>query len=64
LETYRNYIIRKTDPVPPIPGWEQFKFSFTHKDYDGDCDPRHGHGPTVMDCKRQINEAIEDDGDQ
>lgn len=60
METYRGFIISKTDPVPPIPGWEEFKFSYVHKDYDGEGDPRHGHAQTVMACKQEIDDLLDE----
>jgi hypothetical protein len=63
METYRGFIIKLTDPVPPIPNWQQFKFEYTHRDYDGAEDARdnrHGFGPTVMDCKRQIDDLLDE----
>lgn len=63
METYRGFEISKNQMVPPIPGWQQFEFVFTHRDYDGAPDAndnRHGHGPTVMACKREIDELLDD----
>lgn len=51
-EEYRNYTIWY-DP-PPIP-LRKFDWHFTHVDYDLG-DPRHGDGPSVEDCKAQIDE--------
>lgn len=57
---YRDFEI--TNICPPIPtrscDWE-----FAHVEYDGPEDNRIGHGPTVEDCKRQIDEWYEEEGD-
>lgn len=61
--TYRGYIIEPTDPVPPIPTWRQFAWSFVHPDFDGaddSRDPRCGHAASPEDCKSEID-WIEDD---
>lgn len=53
---YRDYDIYPTDPVPPIPGWQQFAWTFAHKDYDGPEDGRCGHAPGLAECKAEIDE--------
>jgi hypothetical protein len=56
METYRGFVIKRTDPVPPIPGWEKFKFQFGRPDDDG----RVWHAETVMQCKHEIDEMLEE----
>lgn len=56
-ETYKGYIIERSDFQD-----QRHKFAFRHNDYDGAEDAgdyRSGLGPTVMDCKRQIEEIEE-----
>jgi hypothetical protein len=62
METYRDFIISRTDPVPPIPGWQKFKFQYVHKNYDGapdSGDHRAGNAPTIDACKREIDELLD-----
>ncbi len=50
---YRDFVIHFD--APPIPvrccDWH-----FYHKDYDGPEDNRHGDGPSLEDCKAQIDD--------
>lgn len=48
------------DP-PPIPT-RNCDYHFTHDDYDGEGDPRHGHAASVADAVSEIN-CIEDEED-
>jgi hypothetical protein len=56
---YRDFeISRDLWSIAPDSDWE-----FSHKDYDGAPDAndnRAGHGPTLDDCKAQIDEMLED----
>lgn len=52
---YKNYSI--TFVRPPIPASCGMDYSFQHEDFDVD-DNRCGSGPTVEDCKEQIDEQI------
>jgi len=52
-ETYRDFIIHYV--YPPIP-CRSMDWGFYHKDYDGEGDRRHGNGPSVEDCKAQIDD--------
>jgi len=64
METYRDFIISRTDPVPPIPGWQAMAFTYVHKDYDGTedgNDNRLGFAATVMACKAEIDELLDDE---
>lgn len=62
-ERYRGYTIY-FDP-PPIPG-RACDWRFVHDDYDAEvfsdgsvsADPRAGDGPSLEDCKRQIDDQI------
>ena len=57
---YRSYTIR-FDP-PPIPD-RNHDWQCSHDDYDGAPDSMDGRcfsGPTVQDCKDQIDEWEED----
>ena len=59
-EMYRHFIIRY-DP-PPI-GSRGADWQFVHEDYDGaedSGDHRCGYGSSEEDCRRQIDEMIED----
>ena len=53
---YRGYTIY-WDPKP-VPG--NIHWSFVHKDYDGEDDPRHGYAGSIEDAKEQIDEQCED----
>lgn len=55
---YRDWLIYLNDYVGP--GDHLCAFVFTHKDYDGPEDNRHGHAATVEACKREID-CIEDE---
>ena len=37
------------------------RFEFSHEDYDGPGDNRHGYGATAADCIERIEEQIEDE---
>lgn len=50
---YRGYVI-EYDP-PPIPG-PTFDWQYTHKDYDGPEDKRHGYSASVEACKAEIDD--------
>ena len=54
--TYRGYIIAY-DP-PPI-GTRAMDWQFAHEDYDGPEDSRCGAGPSLEDCKAQIDDMEE-----
>lgn len=51
---YRNYNIPFV--CPPI-GCRDMDYHFHHEDFDLD-DDRCGSGPSVEDCKKQIDEQI------
>jgi hypothetical protein len=53
---YKDYRIYESDCGPRIA-----RFSFVHKDYDGDDDKRCGYGFTVSDCKNEIDEITDDE---
>ena len=54
---YRDFeISRNPYSRPPC----SVDWQFVHKDYDGPEDRRFGHGPTLDDCKEQIDEMLED----
>lgn len=61
--TYRDYTIERTSPVPPIPQWRDYQWTYTHKDYGGPGDRRNGMAPSVEECMRQIDELIEDESE-
>lgn len=49
------------------PGWHwMLSYAFVHDDYDGEGDPRHGHGATVEACQREIDqiEAIREEDER
>lgn len=54
---YRNCHIYY-DP-PPIPT-RAHDWHWYHDEYDGPGDRRCGSGPSVEDCKAQIDEALDD----
>jgi len=54
---YRGYNI--TFVRPPIPAFCGMDYGFQHDELDLD-DPRYGNGPSVEDCKKQIDEQIEE----
>lgn len=61
--THRGYGI-SYDP-PPIPD-RRYDWAFAHDDYDGapdSGDMRCGVGPSIEDCKRQIDELEGGNGD-
>jgi hypothetical protein len=52
-----KWTIYPTDPLPPIPTWRQFAWSYVHEDYDGaeDAgDSRFGYAPTPEACIAEI----------
>lgn len=54
-EMYRDYhIIFERPPIPASCGMD---YSFQHKDFDLG-DNRCGSGPSIQDCKDQIDEQI------
>lgn len=57
---YRDFEIRKTDPVPPIPTWQSFAWTYCHIDYDGPEDSRIGCCASPEACKAEIDEWHED----
>lgn len=60
---YRGYIIHPNYCATAIPKSCGADWMFSHKDYDLD-DNRIGYGPNIDDCKRQIDEMIEEEGDE
>jgi hypothetical protein len=49
--------------LSPLPSSAGTDWAFYHDDYDGaeDAnDPRHGYGPTIEDCKAQIDDMEAD----
>lgn len=52
---YRKYRICPTDPVPPIPTWRKFQWSYAHDDYDGPGDNRCGHCESIEACIEEID---------
>ncbi|WP_300573501.1 hypothetical protein [Phenylobacterium sp.] len=52
---YGDWTIRPTDPVPPIPGWQKFAWTYAHKDYDGPEDGRCGCAESPDACKAEID---------
>ncbi|MDP1873686.1 hypothetical protein [Phenylobacterium sp.] len=56
METYRDWIIHPTDPVPPILGWQRFAWTYTHKDYDGPEDNRCGCAESPEACRDAIDD--------
>ena len=57
MTEYRDY--RITLYVKPSP-FRGLDYDFAHKDYDGPEDRRCGNGASIEDCKRQIDELIDD----
>lgn len=55
VTTYRDFEIRLTGYRHP--SWSRFEF--THIEFDGPEDNRHGHGESLMDCLEQIDEIID-----
>lgn len=51
-----DWLIYPTDPLPPIPQWRLFAWTFAHRDYDGEGDSRCGHAPSPADCIAEIDE--------
>lgn len=54
---YRGYRI-SYDP-PPIPT-RNCDWQWSHRDYDGEGDPRHGFSPSEQQAKADIDELIEE----
>lgn len=54
---YRGWIIEPTDPLPPIPNWARFAWTYQHRDFDGPEDSRYGYAESVEACKAEIDEA-------
>lgn len=50
---YKGYMINTA------PAYTRMAYMFTHKDYDGPEDRRHGYGKSIEDCKEQIDEIEE-----
>lgn len=57
---YRGFRIVPTDPVPPIPGWRAFRWTWVHADYDGPEDRRIGVACTENACRDYIDEWIDE----
>jgi hypothetical protein len=57
---HRGFSVVRTNPIPPIPGWQAFAFTWTHDSYDGPEDDRIGVGPSVLSCFNDIDEWIEE----
>lgn len=57
---YRDFEIKRTDPVPPIPGWQAFAWTYCHIDYDGPEDSRIGYCASPDACKAEIDEWHEE----
>jgi hypothetical protein len=57
-----KWLIYPTDPLPPIPTWREFAWSYTHDDYDGPEDGRHGYAASPEACIAEIDER--EGGDQ
>jgi len=55
---YRGYNIRHNPPPANLP---QANWQFEADDYDGPGDGRIGFGPTLDDCKQQIDEMEDDE---
>lgn len=56
-ELYRGYWIDYNPPPIPV---RDCDWSFSHIDFDGPGDNRYGYGPSIEDCKAQIDEQIEE----
>jgi hypothetical protein len=52
-----DWVIYPTDPVPPIPCWREFAWTYVHKDYDGPEDNRFGYAESPEACVAEIDEA-------
>lgn len=49
---YKDWIIAVNSMWPH----DQFAYTYTHKDYDGDEDNRYGFGATIEACKQEIDD--------
>ena len=56
-KTYRGFVL--TYWAKPIP-YRDCDYDFCHEDYDGPGDPRCGSGPSIADCRDQIDEILLD----
>lgn len=52
---YRDFVIEYW--CKPI-SIRDFDYDFVHIDYDGPEDSRKGHGKSIEDCKKQIDEML------
>lgn len=61
MQTYRDFIIRRTDPCPPIPfrGWD-WEWAHQESADDGPDCVAWGHAGSIEDCKEMIDEYHED----
>lgn len=59
---YRGFRIVPTDPVPPIPGWRDYAWTWVHDSYDGPGDHRLGFGRTEKACRADVDEYISEEG--
>lgn len=55
---YRGFRI-EYDP-PPIPAWCGVDWSWTHDDYDGPGDSRHGREKSLAACQVAVDEWYEE----
>lgn len=51
-----KWTIYPTDPLPPIPTWAQFAWTYVHDDYDGPEDNRFGYAPSPEACIQVIED--------
>lgn len=54
-----SWTIQPTDPLPPIPCWREFAWSYVHDDFDGapdGNDNRCGHAASPEACLSEIEE--------
>lgn len=56
VQTYRDFEIY---PYNGIAIHSSYDWLFSHKDYDGEGDNRHGHAASVEECKAEIDEYWE-----
>ena len=54
MTTYKGYLIA---PTPTYA--REFRWQFTHKEYTGPEDRRHGFGKTLEECTEQIDVLTE-----
>jgi len=50
------FITYNPKPIPPRCGVD---WDYTHEDYDGDGDPRHGNAASLEACVADIDEEFE-----